>query len=241
MTYAEDGKTAPDLRRDGAGRERAYRHRETRIEPSPARSSSTPRNSRSIRFVSTGGDVDGRQDLGHHRRPDHARRDQAGHREGRVHRRRREPGPEEGRLRGDLRGEAVGLRHGLGREEQGPRRRRATGGRTRRRLGPDDTDSVAATDSTQEPTHRDQDRHPSRCSFPMLAGGGLVALCWLLPPLRKWRVALARVAFGLGLAVGGFASFVAENGVPPFPPTERKPSGSDSPRCSRRCSRSSGR
>ncbi len=57
--------------------------------------------------------------------------------------------------------------------------------------------------------------------LPILAGGGLVALCWLLPPLRKWKW-LSGVAFGFGLAVGGFASFVAENGVPPFPPTERK-------------------
>ena len=56
--------------------------------------------------------------------------------------------------------------------------------------------------------------------LPVLAGGGLVALCWLLPPLRKWRW-LSSACFGLALAVGVFASFVAENGVPPFPPDER--------------------
>jgi len=56
--------------------------------------------------------------------------------------------------------------------------------------------------------------------LPVLAGGGLVALCWLLPPLRRWRW-LSSAAFGLSLAVGVFASFVAENGVPPFPPAER--------------------
>ena len=56
--------------------------------------------------------------------------------------------------------------------------------------------------------------------LPVLAGGGLVALCWLLPPFRKWRW-LSSACFGLALAVGVFASFVAENGVPPFPPAER--------------------
>ncbi len=56
--------------------------------------------------------------------------------------------------------------------------------------------------------------------LPILAGGGLVALCWLLPPLRKWKW-LSGVTYGLGLAVGIFASFAAENGIPEFPPTER--------------------
>ena len=54
--------------------------------------------------------------------------------------------------------------------------------------------------------------------LPVLAGGGLVALCWLLPPLRKWSW-LSGTAFGLALALGVLGSFVAEKGMPPFPPT----------------------
>ena len=57
--------------------------------------------------------------------------------------------------------------------------------------------------------------------LPILAGGGLVALCWLLPPLRKWKW-LSSVTYGFGLAVAVFASQAAENGIPEFPPTERK-------------------
>ena len=56
--------------------------------------------------------------------------------------------------------------------------------------------------------------------LPVLAGGGLIALCWLLPPLRKWGW-LSQAAFGLALAVAVFASFSAENGLPTFPPDSR--------------------
>ena len=55
--------------------------------------------------------------------------------------------------------------------------------------------------------------------LPVLAGGGLIALCWLLPPLRKWK-GLSAAAFGLAIAVAGFGSWLAESGVPQFPPTE---------------------
>ena len=43
--------------------------------------------------------------------------------------------------------------------------------------------------------------------LPVLAGGGFIALAWLLPPLRKWNW-LSGAAFGLALAIGVFASFV---------------------------------
>lgn len=56
--------------------------------------------------------------------------------------------------------------------------------------------------------------------LPALAGSAVVALCWLLPPLRKWRW-LSDVAFGLAIAAGVFASFTAENGLPSFPPDAR--------------------
>lgn len=56
--------------------------------------------------------------------------------------------------------------------------------------------------------------------LPVLAGGGLIAICWLLPPLRKWKW-LSGASFGLALAVAVFASFTAENGLPTFPPGSR--------------------
>jgi len=56
--------------------------------------------------------------------------------------------------------------------------------------------------------------------LPVLAGAGILALCWLLPPLRKWN-ALAHTAFGLALAAGVVASFAAEVGLPYFPPAQR--------------------
>lgn len=56
--------------------------------------------------------------------------------------------------------------------------------------------------------------------LPVLAGGGVIALCWLLPPLRKWTW-LSGVAFGLALSVGVLASFVSDYGLPSFPPEQR--------------------
>ena len=56
--------------------------------------------------------------------------------------------------------------------------------------------------------------------LPVLAGGGVVALCWLLPPLRKWSW-LSGAAFGLALAVGVLASFISDSGLPSFPPGKR--------------------
>ena len=56
--------------------------------------------------------------------------------------------------------------------------------------------------------------------LPVLAGGGVVALCWLLPPLRKWTW-LSGAAFGVALAVGVLASFVSDTGLPSFPPAKR--------------------
>ena len=56
--------------------------------------------------------------------------------------------------------------------------------------------------------------------LPVLAGGGIVALCWLLPPLRKWTW-LAGASYGLALATGVFASFAFENGLPAFPPDQK--------------------
>lgn len=56
--------------------------------------------------------------------------------------------------------------------------------------------------------------------LPVLAGGGVIALCWLLPPLRKWNW-LAGAAFGLALAAGVFASFLSESGLPSFPPAQK--------------------
>ena len=56
--------------------------------------------------------------------------------------------------------------------------------------------------------------------LPVLAGGGFIALAWLLPPLRKWTW-LSGAALGLALAIGVFASFVPENGLPTFPPGSR--------------------
>ena len=55
--------------------------------------------------------------------------------------------------------------------------------------------------------------------LPVLAGGGTIALCWLLPPLRKWKW-LSASAFGLAIAVSSFGAWFAEKGVPDFPPTE---------------------
>jgi hypothetical protein len=56
--------------------------------------------------------------------------------------------------------------------------------------------------------------------LPVFAGGGFIAICWLLPPLRKWNW-LSGAAFGLALAIAVFASFTAENGLPTFPPGSR--------------------
>lgn len=56
--------------------------------------------------------------------------------------------------------------------------------------------------------------------LPAFAGSGIIVLCWLLPPLRKWKW-LAAAAFGLALGAGVFASFTAENGLPSFPPDGR--------------------
>ncbi len=56
--------------------------------------------------------------------------------------------------------------------------------------------------------------------LPVLAGTGILALCWLLPPLRKWT-ALSHTAFGFALAAGVVASFAAEVGLPYFPPAQR--------------------
>ena len=56
--------------------------------------------------------------------------------------------------------------------------------------------------------------------LPVFAGGGFIAICWLLPPLRKWNW-LSGAAFGLALASAVFASFTAENGLPTFPPGSR--------------------
>ena len=57
--------------------------------------------------------------------------------------------------------------------------------------------------------------------LPVLAGGGLIALCWLLPPLRKWNW-LSGAAFGLALALGVLGSFAAEKGIPSFPPAMKE-------------------
>ncbi|MAC19323.1 MAG: hypothetical protein CMJ23_06510 [Phycisphaerae bacterium] len=56
--------------------------------------------------------------------------------------------------------------------------------------------------------------------LPILAGGGVIALSWLLPPLRKWKW-LSGAAFGVALAVGVFGSFASENGLPVFPPSQK--------------------
>lgn len=56
--------------------------------------------------------------------------------------------------------------------------------------------------------------------LPILAGGGVIALCWLLPPLRKWTW-LSGAAFGLALGVGVLASYVSDYGMPSFPPKQR--------------------
>ena len=55
--------------------------------------------------------------------------------------------------------------------------------------------------------------------LPVLAGGGTIALCWLLPPLRKWKW-LSASAFGLAISFSAFGAWLAEKGVPNFPPTE---------------------
>ena len=55
--------------------------------------------------------------------------------------------------------------------------------------------------------------------LPILAGGGLICMCWMLPPLRKWKW-LARCAFGLAIGVAAFGAWTAENGLPSFPPSE---------------------
>ena len=52
--------------------------------------------------------------------------------------------------------------------------------------------------------------------LPTCAGAGVIALAWLLPPLRKWRW-LGAWAFGLALAVAVLGSWVSENGTPTFP------------------------
>lgn len=56
--------------------------------------------------------------------------------------------------------------------------------------------------------------------LPAMAGIGVLALCWFLPPLRKWN-ALAHSAFGFAIAAGIVASFAAEEGLPSFPPDQR--------------------
>lgn len=56
--------------------------------------------------------------------------------------------------------------------------------------------------------------------LPVFAGVGILALCWFVPPLRKWS-ALSHTAFGFALAAGVVASFAAEEGLPAFPPDQR--------------------
>jgi hypothetical protein len=55
--------------------------------------------------------------------------------------------------------------------------------------------------------------------LPILAGGGLICICWMLPPIRKWTW-LANCAFGLAISIAAFGSWTAENGLPSFPPEE---------------------
>jgi len=57
--------------------------------------------------------------------------------------------------------------------------------------------------------------------FPVLAGGGVIALSWLLPPLKKWTW-LGAWAFGLAISVAVFGSWIAENGVPRVPVESRE-------------------
>jgi hypothetical protein len=52
--------------------------------------------------------------------------------------------------------------------------------------------------------------------LPVLVGGGTIALCWLLPPLRKWGW-LCGSAFGLAISLAVFGAWFAENGMPTFP------------------------
>lgn len=52
--------------------------------------------------------------------------------------------------------------------------------------------------------------------LPACAGAGVIALAWLLPPLRKWKW-LGAWAFGLALAVAVLGSWISENGPPTFP------------------------
>lgn len=56
--------------------------------------------------------------------------------------------------------------------------------------------------------------------LPVIAGGGTIALCWLLPPLRKWGW-LCGSAFGLAIGVAVFGAWFAENGAPSFPVQRR--------------------
>ncbi|MAJ46159.1 MAG: hypothetical protein CBC35_02535 [Planctomycetes bacterium TMED75] len=53
--------------------------------------------------------------------------------------------------------------------------------------------------------------------LPVLAGAGILALGWLLPPVRKiaW---LSGCAFGVALAGGLALSYLAESGFPSYPP-----------------------
>lgn len=56
--------------------------------------------------------------------------------------------------------------------------------------------------------------------LPVLAGGGVIALSWLLPPLRRWGW-LCSSAFGLALGLAVFGAWFAENGLPTFPVSSR--------------------
>lgn len=53
--------------------------------------------------------------------------------------------------------------------------------------------------------------------LPVLAGAGILALGWLVPPIRKVRW-LSLSTLGLGLSVGLALSFLAESGLPSYPP-----------------------
>ena len=53
--------------------------------------------------------------------------------------------------------------------------------------------------------------------LPALAGAGVLALGWLTPPIRKVQW-LSLSTFGVALAVGLSLSFLAESGLPSYPP-----------------------
>lgn len=57
--------------------------------------------------------------------------------------------------------------------------------------------------------------------IPVLAGAGTIALCWMLPPIRKWTW-LANSAFGFAIGVAALVAWLAGDGIPTFPPTEMK-------------------